>query len=50
MFVLGVATMLLSMISLWFMLPGVVLYFAGADMIARSNDLHAYYEYKIKNK
>ena len=50
MFGIGVSVIISSIVSMWLLLPGVTMYFVGMYMIAHANNLHSYYEYKIKNK
>ena len=49
-FITSVLVIISAIASLWLLLPGIIMYFAGMYMISRSNDLHSYYEYKIKSK
>jgi ACR3 family arsenite efflux pump ArsB len=50
MFGIGVSVIISSIVSMWLLLPGVTMYFVGMYMITHANNLHSYYEYKIKNK
>ncbi len=49
-FITSVLVIISAIASMWLLLPGVIMYFAGMYMIACSNDLHSYYERKIKSK
>jgi hypothetical protein len=47
-FITSVLVIISAIASLWLLLPGVIMYFTGMYMIAYSNDIHRYYERKIK--